>query len=144
MDGGCPPQVYMSCGAFIPPMVCAWSMHRPFVKHACIPGHSHSLHNHPGGPQDDGMTPSSHHARLPPSAPLPPLLSSLSLPSCTHCTPKCVPSASPQSLAAQHIMNSSGSIHEMRSVKVDKCYIQFDLSSHCPFPIVLSGGLSYV
>ena len=31
-----------------------------------------------------------------------------------------------------------------RSVKVDKCYIQFYLSSYCPFPIVLSGGSSYV
>ena len=30
------------------------------------------------------------------------------------------------------------------SVKVDKCYVQFDLSSYCPFPIVLSGGSSYV
>ena len=29
-------------------------------------------------------------------------------------------------------------------VKVDKCYIQFDLSSYCPFPIVLSSGSPYV
>ena len=29
-------------------------------------------------------------------------------------------------------------------VKVDKSYVQFDLSSYCLFPIVLSGGSSYV
>ena len=30
-------------------------MHGPFVEHARISGHSHSLHNHPGGPQDDAQ-----------------------------------------------------------------------------------------
>ena len=100
MDGGCPPQVYMSRGAFIPPMVCAWSMHGPFVEHARVPGHSHSLHNHPGGPQDNGTMSSSCHAWLPPSTPPPPLPSSLSSPSCTRCTPKCGLSASPR--AGQH------------------------------------------
>ena len=62
----------MSRGAFIPPMVHAWCMHGPFVEHAHVPGHSHGLHNHPGGPHDDGTTPrrpSSRHARLPPSLP---------------------------------------------------------------------------
>ena len=52
-----PQRVNMSRGAFIPPMVHAWSMHGPFVEHACVPGHSHGLHNHPGGPQDDGTMP---------------------------------------------------------------------------------------
>ena len=60
---------YMSSRAFIPPMVRAWCMHGPFVEHARVPGHSHGLHNRPGGPQDDGTTPSSRHARLPPSSP---------------------------------------------------------------------------
>ena len=97
---GVPQQVYMSRGAFIPPIIRAWCMHGPFVKHARVPGHSHGLHNHPGGPQDNGTTPSSRHARLPPSAPPPPLLSSPSSPSHTCCTPKCMPTASPR--AWQH------------------------------------------
>ena len=87
--------------AFIPPMVHVWCMHRPFVKHACIPGYSHSLHDHPGSPQDDGMTSSSCHPQLPSlppfMPPLPPLPFSPSSLSCTetHCMPKYMPSASP-------------------------------------------------
>ena len=69
MDGGCPSESTMSCRTFIPPMVHAWCMHRPFVEHVHVPGHSHGLHNHPGGPQDDGTMPSSRHAQLPPSMP---------------------------------------------------------------------------
>ena len=111
-----PQQVYMSHGAFIPPMVYAWCMHGPFVEHAHVPGHSHGLQNHPGGPQDDRTTPSSHHAWLPPSTLPPPLPSSPSLPSRTHCTPKCVPSMSPGAWQHNiiHMMNSSGSAHETR------------------------------
>ena len=36
-----------------------------------------------------------------------------------------------------------GTLSRMLDVKMDKCYVQFDLSSYCPFPIVLSGGSSY-
>ena len=124
MDGG-PQEVYMSRGAFIPPMVRARCMHGPIVKHARVPGHSHGLHNHPGGPQDDGTTPSSRHARLPPSAPPPPLPFSPSSPSRTRCTPKCVPSASPGAWQHNiiHIMNSSGGAHDTRrSGSVHLCH----------------------
>ena len=122
----------MSHGAFIPPMVCAWCMHGPFVEQACIPGHSHGLQNHPGGPQDDGTMPSSHHAQLPPSVPPPPLLSSPSSPSCTRCMPKCMPSTSHRAWQHNiiHIMNSSGGAHKTRrSGGVHLCH-----QHHVPLP----------
>ena len=127
-----PQRVYMSRGDLIPPMVCAWCMHGPFVEHARIPGHSHGLQNHPGGPQDDGTMPSSCHARLPPSAPPPPLPSSPSLPSCTRCMPKCVLSMSPGAWQHNiiHIMNSSGGAHETRrSGGIHLCH-----QCHVPLP----------
>ena len=121
-----PQQVYMSCGAFIPPHAHAWCMHGPFVKHVCIPEHSHGLHNHPGGLQDNGMMPSSCHAQLLHSVPLPrPLLSSLSSSSRTCCMPKCVPSASPVYSPCCHMSGVAPGVSSIRYTTNCLCYMHW-------------------
>ena len=130
-----PQQVYMSRGAVIPPMVHAWCMHGPFVEHVCIPGHAHGLHNHPGGPgrRDAQQLPCSAATFC--TAATFAVLIVLTITHTLHA--QMCAERIPPSLAAQHIMNSSGGTHETRrsgSIHLcHRCHVPLPTQTPSPF-----------